>query len=720
MPEDNVDRTLLSIESDLRAINATIKDIDRVRAAQAKLADDAKKASLVGEQSAKRLVKAYDEVKKAAEASVKAQADAQAKATNLAGRVQGATGGLRGLAGAAGLGGVSGGLNVASDIAGLADELPALKEALTGLPLAAKAAAAEIGVAGGVLGVGLIGLTGIILALKSASDEARAEIEKRIASEQDYNAIVARETQGSIDKRLEEARVATETARLNVQTAQKARDDAYEAYQNAGNIFDTNKFYDQFKAANDVLEKNLVTLNESTENERELQSAREDARVVARTLAEAEAELAKLRQQQSDQFVNTEIATLQKAQTLSGEQARERLEAIAKETEAIQQFINTAGQSDQNKAALQARLDNLATEYTLLQTLLPTLIAHNDALAEQAKIFADTAKATDKFNQDLAAVEEKGKEQRLAIQEKYANVAVDLEDKVGKAFTDRNEALDKAEKDADKSRAENQAQANADKEAEETRHRDALAKITRDFNRQDALALQNRDVLAALAAKQARDDAKRDENKSNQDRLDEIKSNLDKQNTAIEDKLREQNESILARYDETTAAAQEAYDKSKAAYNDELSALDSKINTEQSKIAAAYTAEVNALNLHYDERQKLEQQRLEQLNAQAQQYLFKSGNTQPDTGTVIPFASGGNAPGNRTLLVGEQGPELIRLPQSGFIHNAQQTRQMASGGGASVAVNINVNGASSRTIEAKSKETVYRELDRILREAGVP
>ncbi len=91
--------------------------------------------------------------------------------------------------------------------------------------------------------------------------------------------------------------------------------------------------------------------------------------------------------------------------------------------------------------------------------------------------------------------------------------------------------------------------------------------------------------------------------------------------------------------------------------------------------------------------------------------LFGGGPAAPfgrfSDGTPIEFAHGGPTPANRTLLVGEKGPELASFGAPGFIMDAARTaRLLASGGGGGGsrdvhihpgAVVVNITGAEPDT-----------------------
>ena len=723
MPEFDVDKTLIQIEADLASINKTNAALDSVGRHQKQIADEAKKASRESEAAGKKIVKAYQDVKKAAEDAAKASEktrkeiekslstkDAFGKASTGVGSVASVVGGVAGS-------GAAENFRLAGDVAGAAEQVPAL--------IASVAALGPVGIAGAVAMTGFaVAIGGALAETQKVTDATKA----RLSVEADIVRIAVTGTRDQL-----EAKRAQLDEEFRVQAALFDRlKPALDAAESGLTTFDQvretfNLAYGEIDALREAVLGAGAASSAAFNGMQFLAEELGNNVTAANDLKAATAALAIEQQKLADQFVNTQIATLIKAQSLNSEGAKARLQSIADEVAAIERFNQTSGQSEAGRAALQARLDNLATEYTLLQTLVPTLIAHNDELARQKKELAEsekafqaTAAAMKSFNVDIKALEEKTAEQRLEIQSRYADVAADLAEKQADALADRNDGLIEADADAIKARAENERDANKDREAESKRHNDALKRIDSDFQSAKQTAIQNRDVVGRQAADAARRQALAEENKANKDRLSEIDDALSEQNRAVDDKLKEQTAAVEKRYAEQADAAKKASDKANEAIRADLSALDSKYAAEILKRNQANVAELNLLNTHYTTREAIERQYLEALNAQAQKYLFKSTQVGPtqDTGHVIPFADGGSAPANRTLLVGERGPELIRLPQAGMVSTASQTRAMMSGGGGGITIPITVNGVSRRAVETTSGDIARRTLDEILKEAG--
>jgi len=718
MPEE-IDKTLLQIESDLASINRTIRDIDRVTAAGKRMADEAKKTSLVGEQSSKKLVAAYKAVADAAE---KARKEAEKSRKEIEkslstkdafGKASTGVGSLASVASGVAGSGAAEGLRLVGDVSGAAEQIPALVSSIGAL--------GPVGIAGGAA------VAGLALVLGSAISETQRLTEatkKRLDTEAEIIRLATTGTReelearrDAIGKQIEAERVVFERRNAELQQATEGLG-VFDQFRETVNLA-----FGEVDALRDKQTESLDTLTSLTSayNDAELALVRNET--AANDMAKAEEELAAKREQFAGQLVDVQISALTRAASLSSEQAKERLQQIQDEQAILQRFADSGAVSAEKAEEFRGRIAKLGVEFsTLAYEVIPLIEAREEetrAIQEQEKTFQSTAKAVEKFNTDIAALEARTAEQRIAINERYADVAVDLAEKQADALSSRDDALIEAGLEAGKTRAENERKANADREDEEKRHRDALKQIDSDFKSAKRNAVQNRDVLAVQAAEDARRQALKDENKSNKDRLSEIDKALSEQNAAIDDKLREQTAAVQKRYNEQLDAAQKASDKQRAGIRADAAALDSKYAAEILKRNQANVAELNLIAAHYTTREAIERQYLERLNQQAQQFLFSSTTIAPtqDTGTVIPFASGGNAPANRDLLVGERGPERIRLPQGGQVFNANQTRQM--GGGNSITVPITVNGRRQRDIEVTTKVAVHRELDRILREAGV-
>lgn len=82
---------------------------------------------------------------------------------------------------------------------------------------------------------------------------------------------------------------------------------------------------------------------------------------------------------------------------------------------------------------------------------------------------------------------------------------------------------------------------------------------------------------------------------------------------------------------------------------------------------------------------------------------------------INPFANGGVTKSGLSL-VGERGPELVRLPKGSRVHSNQESRKMVSSGGNNITVNINGRVGSSdselRIIAQKVGKMINKEINR--------
>jgi hypothetical protein len=82
---------------------------------------------------------------------------------------------------------------------------------------------------------------------------------------------------------------------------------------------------------------------------------------------------------------------------------------------------------------------------------------------------------------------------------------------------------------------------------------------------------------------------------------------------------------------------------------------------------------------------------------------------------INPFANGGVTKSGLSL-VGERGPELVRLPKGSRVHSNQESRKMVSNGGNNITVNINGRVGSSdselRIIAQKVGNMINKEINR--------
>ena len=88
------------------------------------------------------------------------------------------------------------------------------------------------------------------------------------------------------------------------------------------------------------------------------------------------------------------------------------------------------------------------------------------------------------------------------------------------------------------------------------------------------------------------------------------------------------------------------------------------------------------------------------LTNQLKSSIRSVGNTSVNSGIAGARAAGGNVVGGKTYLVGEEGPELVTMNRSGYVHNAADTEQMLAGGGSQPAGSPNASAGGA--VQAQS------------------
>lgn len=622
--------------------------------------------------------------------------------------------------------------NVSRELFDLVDTIPDLGVAFSVLKASIVDTLAVLGggsaLAGGALLGALALLGGVFLLLKQQADAAAEATKAAIERQYEYNKIIATGTQESIDKQLEANKLRQIEARLNLETAQKAVAAAYDALANAPILQDNSALVASYQAAGEAQNEALETLNELTGEEINLKNARKDALVIMNTEQEELERLIKRAQEAVDAAGLTRIDTLVQASKLSSQAARDRIADIENEMAILIQYKNSSDLSAEAIAGLDKRLENLRTTAATLSGQLDEL----DAKQQRA----DTIAAVKKYNEDVSKIEQQSRDAQAAAHEKYADSLVSIAERAADAAENALRKLREKQQDlalnlsrdvadADVQRAQEQLDAQikfADEEAKAARqHANNLKQIRREGARDETQAIQDRDAVALDTAqrntRQRLQDANRDYADQQRERRIAFAQELRDQQTqfareaqARYTKYQRDLQDAQTQYNREIALAEQNRVQSlaKAAQNyaQEQAQLAQKYATERAQRQAAITAELAAIRVGYEQRLRIQTAYENQLVAQSQRILGRLGQSAvpfgsggADTGHVIPFASGGNAPANRNLLVGERGPELVRFKQPSRIYSAGQTRSM--GGGRSLTVNL--QGATMKTIEATSK-----------------
>lgn len=306
-------------------------------------------------------------------------------------------------------------------------------------------------------------------------------------------------------------------------------------------------------------------------------------------------------------------------------------------------------------------------------------------------------------------------------------------DKLGRDFEADQMDATVEEQDKEAKLAQDHAD---DMEKIERDHQRKVAKIERDFARSAETAIAERDALAYVQAQRRRDDdlkdeqeryedAKADREKDYQRQLDELRANLQKQ----QDERRRDYE---RRLDELRRAYEFERSERQRKYAADIQQLQAEFAAETLARNAHFAESMAALrdhlvqrfsleNLYYDAAQARLERRIAELNAGSTTSSTTTssgsftGAAAAFSGTVTGHAHGGDTPAYRDFVVGERGPEVLRLPVRGHVFNQQQyAQQSASGSGLQYSPTINGAGMTRREVIRESS----RQLNRTLKQAG--
>lgn len=616
------------------------------------------------------------------------------------------------------------------NIGGQASQIFELIDAIPDLDTAFEVLKASIGDTIGVLGATGVGLIGGLIALGAAIAFFQAQNEK---AKESINALISTQAKyydalGGTKEQLEKARDAqrdsVNSLRARVAENQRVLGQFENEIGGAGRAL-----ADAFNLGG------AKTLREETQKlEGELKSAefllgRYNAAIENNATASADAAAA-LQEWITvlDDLGRVRIQQNIEATKLDSKSARERLDAIQTEIDYTEQEIQQGGLSADAIKELTNRLYALHTQAAIIDKELAGI----DFRTQRT----DTIAAVKKYNDDLSKVNEQARDAETAAHNKYADTLVSIAEKAADAAENALRKLKEKQQDlaiglsrdmadADVERYRNQIDAQlkfADEEAKDARaHAKDMRRIRQEGARDESQAIQDRDAVALDAAqtrtRQQLQDAKDDYGEQRRERLIALQNELRDQQIAFQREAQDrqtkyQRDLVDAQtqYARETALADQnriqALAKAAQAYQQEQAQLAQKYALERTQRQGAITAELNLIAQGYQQRARVQAMYENQLVAQSQRILGQLGQARtlfgsggPDTGTVVPFARGGNAPANRNLLVGERGPELVRFRQPARIYSANQTQQMNSGR----SLTVNLQGATMKTIEATSK-----------------
>lgn len=297
------------------------------------------------------------------------QFDQTSRNVGLAGDVQSNLGALSALTGISEIA-------VAGEVIALVEELPRLKDAVSGLPATLSAAASAIGGPG----LGLIGATGALLAVYALASQEAERNRQAVAGFLDSQGraidLIRTGSQEEIEARQAELEVQRDNARARLELVQQQEQNFVNALspflRGAAELSASLGVGDQsLRALRDEINEAQNAANDAQRELNVLNQRIGDGEVQARLAAEAEAELAEARQQNIDRLVGLELQTRLQAEQQSVDAIQGRIEAINRERELIDELTSQYVLSEDAIASYEQRLIDLQIEQTALADSLP-------------------------------------------------------------------------------------------------------------------------------------------------------------------------------------------------------------------------------------------------------------------------------------------------------------------------------------------------------------
>lgn len=485
----------------------------------------------------------------------------------------------------------------------------------------------------------------------------------------------------------------------------------------------------------ELLDDPAVILN--TERQREVNSLQRLAESTQAAL-ELEQELAELRQSGTSTNVQSMI-----------ESEENRLAILQSQIPTTQRLAEIDEEYRGQLVALQNEIDSVITRIKGLQGVLPELAIRErlaegfDALMEAGRGVADAYRER---QEDIAKINEKFQERQQKLYDDYSeatmiaqeNYNFDLE----KLARDHQARLEEDMIDAQDKERDLREKIQEDTEKDRLEHERRLAKIEREFQLARENAIGGRDALAAYLAKQKRDEEIRDENERYNILLQTRQKDLDKQLEQLKKNLddqRRQRERDYERRKQELKYALDFEDRMRRIKLDaDLRRVQSELQNELTLRNQAYMIELTNLRNHLLNRLGIEQQYFTAITSAvgqlasnllsrftqtqtAQMYIAPQYATSPyltgnsATNPYIGYYAGGRAGGGEVLpyrdyKVGENGPEILRVPVRGHVYTQSQYRQMG-GGGMNVSIG-NIYGANQKAIIREIERRLVRELSK--------
>ena len=673
-------------------------------------------------------------------------------------------------------------LDTTRAISSLKTQFPELTARLVESAGGAGRAAASIG----LMSVAMIGIGVALAAFQKAAKDSKQMTDAWLDVQKRYAEIIGTSTTKEVEdaiKKNEERNKVLEIERARLQQLVDMQEDTKglagaildfndAVGANLGGIEDVNN---RLRDVNKELDAN-VGLNG------DLAIALADGATAAADMIAAENELTDMRLKRIGQITDAEIKAADQIKTATSEQIKARLEAIPAELEANQKAAEEISglmetmvpSSDEFKAAETSfngymdKVDALKIEQdALTNSILPLILKReaekkaiddlNNALSKSAdyakkradieKDFADqTAETAAKRTTDLLREEQDYQRKRL---HDIAGFNVDLAGFDRDFYETRGEIIAElaaVAEDTAKEKAKDLAEFNKEDIRNAEDHGRKLLEIQRDSDRAISDAAGSLDTRAVIAAQQKAKDDIRDENEQYdterkrrledfEDRLKELDDQRKEKQQAYAKQLRdlesqhnrERIDRINAFYAKLREEDQQrtiALNRQKEDWRTEDSLRASHFNTQLAALREQYSRELGETDVFFGNLQSLVIEGYQGiLTAVGLMNAGTGGSTQsvPDI-PPLHFAGGGRTPFGRDFMVGERGPEVMRLYQPGYVFPHGQ----GGGGGISISVPINIEGGAAQSLLSRTqgqrdfKRAVARAVVEVVEEFSRP
>lgn len=653
-------------------------------------------------------------------------------AAERAGSISSFTGSISALAGGGSQFG--GAFNIVSDITQVAEYLPRLKEALTGIKAGGQAA--EIGILAtstslkglaitlGPLAIGAAVVGAGLFLINTELKKGEKTAIDAAAAERSLAELRVRGSREAIDAALEEARFEQAVAKEQIRLA----DDRLRAIAGEGDgvslaefreIEKTQKAIDGYNkvitdqqviigAVTDLQsEYNGVLITAAEVTDRVIGILKERGRIEAEaqrlaetgTRAQLDQRIEAIKQERD--LIAAQIEQLEPFAKVNAEVAaeierlREREAALAAETARLKEVsLPLIAAREKEARTIEAQKQSLEKANTLRDARL----AFDEGIKTlDAKTAQERLKIADQANKDLLRIETKRLEQIAGLEQDFQRA--DL-----KASTKLETDIAKIESDSREQEIDIRKESASRIEDLETRAARERQRILEDYNDSALDAIQNRDAVALDAAQRTRnkalrdnkrqlDDSVKEEKKALKERLEEAKkSNRDRINDlrqSYAQERRDRLEALQLRIADINANAAQERATVAARLAEQLTALDAHYRDELQKLKDALGGLLREYNIYYGNLQTTTQAELDLLALRWEDYFRRIGQATPTSsggggGGVGPppelAAKGIRGFRNGSLIVGERGPELLSVRNGAVdVLSNTQTRSAFSG-----------------------------------------